>query len=205
MKKLCGFTLIEMMVVIVIAAILITVAIPSYQTTIRQNRITTQAAELMDTFSTARIEAVGRSSAVTVCSSANHTSCVGAGGNDWSVGWIIFQDLDANGVFNDDADASLCETNDSGEALEDCLLRTRKALNAGSTLTASNGVSAFNWRLTFNSDAVVNDPATGNNPMTLALDPIVLTLRSSGCGAKEERRIVLNNLGRSNLIIRDCP
>lgn len=74
-----GFTLIELMITIAVAAILFTVAVPSFKDTIRQNRLTTQANELITALNLARSEAIRRSQNVTVTPKA--------GG--WSSGWVV--------------------------------------------------------------------------------------------------------------------
>jgi type IV pilus assembly protein PilE len=48
LSKLRGFTLIELMIVIVIVAILLTIALPSYQQQVRKTRRSLARAELME-------------------------------------------------------------------------------------------------------------------------------------------------------------
>ena len=90
-----GFTLIELMITVVIAAILLTVGIPSFRETIRNNRLTAHTNELVASLNLARSEAVKRNATVSVCKSKNGTQCNncagGAGGdNGWKEGWIVF-------------------------------------------------------------------------------------------------------------------
>ena len=118
--KHTGFTLIELMVVLSIAAILISVAIPGFRSLIQNNRLATQANELTGTMNFARGEAIKRGSSVTVCVSTNQTACTG--GTAWAGGWIAFADVNNDSVFN---------------AGTDTLLRVRGALEGGSTLTGA--------------------------------------------------------------------
>lgn len=78
-RSVRGFTLIELIITVAVASILFTVAVPSFQDTIRQNRLTTQANELITALNLARSEAIRRSQNVTVTPKA--------GG--WSFGWIV--------------------------------------------------------------------------------------------------------------------
>lgn len=78
-----GFTLVELMVTIAVAAILLGIATPSFTSIINNNRLTAAANEMVATLQTARLEAVRRNRSVTVCSSANGSDCAGEGS------WIV--------------------------------------------------------------------------------------------------------------------
>lgn len=90
MKTNTGFTLIELMMTLAIAAIVLTLGIPSFQETMRSNRLTTQANDLVTAINLARAEAVKRRSPVSVCASSNQTTCTGA----WNAGFIVVDDVD---------------------------------------------------------------------------------------------------------------
>lgn len=93
-KRLQGFTLIELMVVIAIVAILLALALPSFESSIRSNRVATATNELMASMSLARTEAVRSARGGGLCTSTNGTSC----GGTWNDGWIVWIDADANGT-----------------------------------------------------------------------------------------------------------
>lgn len=65
-RRSAGFTLMEMLVAIVIAAILITAAVPSFVDAIKNNATTGQANELVGLLKFARSEAIRRNRPVTV-------------------------------------------------------------------------------------------------------------------------------------------
>ena len=94
MKRSRGFTLIELMITLVLAAIILTLAVPGFQDIIRNNRAATQANELVTALGLARSEAVKRGARVSLCPSTDQASCTG--GADWSNGWIVFLDTAAN-------------------------------------------------------------------------------------------------------------
>lgn len=83
-----GFTLVELMVTLLVAAIVMGMAIPSFTTMMANNRSLTLANEFADTLSLARAQAVTRSSRVSICASSTGTSCAG----DWKEGYIVFID-----------------------------------------------------------------------------------------------------------------
>jgi type IV fimbrial biogenesis protein FimT len=83
-----GFTLIELMITVAILGVLLALAVPSFQGTIARNNVASAASMLSASLSLARSEAVKRGASVTVCKSANASTCVTSG--DWSQGWIMF-------------------------------------------------------------------------------------------------------------------
>jgi type IV fimbrial biogenesis protein FimT len=95
MSKERGFTLVELMITLVIAAIVLTLAVPSFRNTIQNNRITTQVNEVVTAFNLARMEAIRQGSPVSVCPSTDQATCSGA--NNWATGWIVFSDTNAAG------------------------------------------------------------------------------------------------------------
>jgi type IV fimbrial biogenesis protein FimT len=101
MRKTTGFTLIELMVVIAIAAILATMAAPSFIGLIQSSRISTGVNTFLADTRLARSESVRLGGDVIMCRSnapeAANPVCdtgSGPGGNGWVSGWIIFHDLD---------------------------------------------------------------------------------------------------------------
>lgn len=110
-----GFTLIELLITMVMAGILLALAAPAFHSFIQNNRITSQANELLTTLAIARSEAIKRKQGITVCSSTDGSTCSGS----WNQGWIVFADTDTDG------------TVDAGETI----LRVWGPLAGGSTVT----------------------------------------------------------------------
>ncbi len=102
MKKVYGFTLIEMVITIVVAIVLLGIAIPSFRFMMANNRATTQANALYSALNYARSEAIGRKTTVTVCSkaTANSTTTTCGANGDWSNGWHVFVDGGTIGTFD---------------------------------------------------------------------------------------------------------
>ncbi len=83
----CGVTLIELMVVIAIAAILGSLAAPAFNDLILKNRLSSMGSDFAVSAQLARSEAIKRNTTVTLCRSANGTSCAASGG--WEQGWVL--------------------------------------------------------------------------------------------------------------------
>ena len=135
--------MIELMVVVVVLAVLLTVAVPSFEAVMNANRLAGASNELMASLQTARMEAVKRNARVALCLSANandaaaDVECATANVN----GWIVFVDTNKNDAY------------DAGETL----LRTSIVSPTVQVLSSAkpNGV------ITFRSDGFAYDSANG--------------------------------------------
>lgn len=85
-----GFTLIELMVVIAVAAVLLAIAVPSFRSLTQINRAAGEVNALSNDLQFARAEAIKEGLPVSICVSTNGTSC--ASSNTWQSGWIVFSD-----------------------------------------------------------------------------------------------------------------
>jgi type IV fimbrial biogenesis protein FimT len=91
-----GFTLIELIVTIAVAAILVTAGIPSFQQFVQNNRRTAQVDELVTALQIARSEAIRQNTNVGVCASDNPQLAAPTCGTNWNKGWIVFVDKNVN-------------------------------------------------------------------------------------------------------------
>ena len=121
-----GFTLIELIVTLSIAAILLSVAVPSYQATVVNNRLATDANRLLADLALARSEAVKRGTRVTLCKSADGAACTTAGA--WQQGWVVFNDLDNDAIL---------------DAGTETILRVTGGLKSGATLTGTGATANY--------------------------------------------------------------
>jgi type IV fimbrial biogenesis protein FimT len=91
-KKPYGFTLIELMMTIAVAAILFGIAVPQFSTVTQNARISSARNGLFTAFQLARTEAITRRMHVVVCASVEGESCSGA----WVGGALVFVDANRN-------------------------------------------------------------------------------------------------------------
>lgn len=111
--KIAGFTIVEIMTVVVIASMLITAAIPSFQDFIRNNQAVVMASRIASALRIARAEAIKRGIPVTVCpisSSFNPTADFNESTEQWACqsttswdAWKVMEDpnLDQTEDFSD--------------------------------------------------------------------------------------------------------
>lgn len=98
MNRENGFTLVELMITLAIAALLLTVAVPSFNTTIKDNRLVTRANALVSAVGLARSEAVSFGRPASVCVSSDQATCTGE--TNWTLGWMVWVDTNGNGVLD---------------------------------------------------------------------------------------------------------
>lgn len=129
-----GVTLVELLVVVVLVAILMSIGVPSYRYVTTSNRLATEIDALMGDLQYARSEAAREGQYVTVCvaQSTSPATCAATGTATWQNGWIIFADVNNDGTI------------DTG----DPVLRIRNAFSSSDTLVSSPATSA----VTFNRD-----------------------------------------------------
>ena len=125
--KELGFTIIELVVTLTVAAVFITLVVPSYYNVLQNSKAATISNYFTSNIIYARSEAIKRGVTVSICPTANtaFTACGNAA--NWINGWIIFVDSDANGV--------LASTNDR--------LRVREALPTGSLVAGAPTYISF--------------------------------------------------------------
>ena len=92
-----GFSLFELIIVLVIVGILAVIAIPNMNRFIESNRLTAVTNDLIGDINFARSEAVKRGSQIGICPASGSTC---AATTNWgTAGWLIFVDSDSNSAW----------------------------------------------------------------------------------------------------------
>ena len=91
-----GFTLIELVVAMCVAAVLATIAAPSVAQLAASLQLSSASNTLVSGLRLARNEAIKRNARVVLCKTIDGIHCTRAGG--WEQGWIIFHDVNNNSL-----------------------------------------------------------------------------------------------------------
>ena len=139
-RRILGFTLVELMVTVAVVAILMAIAVPNMRSVIQNTRISNQINELTSDLNFARSEAIKRGtdttvSSVTVCKSDNPTAATPTC-NTTALGWDMGRIIFIDGTPAVGATAAIAPNGDH-EAAEP-LLRIREILDGSNTLTAND-------------------------------------------------------------------
>lgn len=142
MERVKGFTLIELMVTLVIAGILLSIAIPSFQNLVVDSRLNAAASDLADAVRLGRSEALKRNRPVVFCQidPADADDC--DSGGSWG-GWALHDEMDDDKVlrlgqlagFGDTIRVSSDLTDQSATFTGDGLARSAGALINEATIT----------------------------------------------------------------------
>ncbi len=96
MDRQNGFTLMELLTTMAVAALLASMAVPSFTALSLNSKRVSSTNELVSAMHFARSSAVLRNERFTVCPTSNGTAC-GAG---WGQGWLAFADLNGNQIID---------------------------------------------------------------------------------------------------------
>jgi len=144
-----GFTLIELAVVLAISAILLTLAAPPMRDLIERNSVASNVNALMSTLGFARAEAMKHGMMVAVCRSTNADTAATPScspGTDWTSGWIVFADANADGTFNPGAGDALLRAQGTLARSGTIERNQTGSLQFASTGLMTAGASGFQFR-----------------------------------------------------------
>ena len=98
LTRASGVTLLELTMTMAIVAVLMAVAIPSFQYVTNANRMSGEVNALLGDMQFARGEAIKQGLTVIVCTSSDQASCSGSA--SWQSGWIVYVDTNNNGALD---------------------------------------------------------------------------------------------------------
>lgn len=127
-----GFTLIELMMVVAVTAVLLGLAVPSFNALIERQRLVATQNHLMAGFHYARSLAVSTRAQAVICPSSDGLNC--QAGGVWDSGWMIYVDRNRNGRRDADEVPQRVERQPSG-------LRVRSSASRPQAMFRPNGGS----------------------------------------------------------------
>jgi type IV fimbrial biogenesis protein FimT len=172
-----GFSLPELLVVLLIVAFLTAMAAPSFQRTLSAQRLALGSGALLRSLSLTRSEAIKRNTRVVMCRSRTAQACETASG--WESGWVVFQDT------NNDAQL------DAGEAI----VYRQPALAEGVVLFTNGPLANF---ISYNALGTARHPSG-------ALQMGTFTLCEKSASPVMAQDIVIGSVGRPRLAKRQLP
>ncbi len=164
-KRCSGFTLIEMMLVVVVMSILVAIAAPSFDSLTKKNNVEALQSQLLTALAVARSEAASRNRPVGICKSNNSASCVS--GASWSDGWIVFED----------------SNNDGSMAVADDIVIETAARNGDYSVTVAD------------ADGAVTELFFSSQGFLVSRKPVTFTLCDPDDNLSHVRGIYVNNSG----------
>ncbi|OUS37615.1 hypothetical protein A9R01_04415 ['Osedax' symbiont bacterium Rs2_46_30_T18] len=91
-----GFTLVELMVAVSVTLLLLTVAVPSFNSTLINMRGSAVADSLVAALHFSRSEAISRNERIIICASADGATCVAS--TNWNSGWLVQRVADNSAI-----------------------------------------------------------------------------------------------------------
>jgi type IV fimbrial biogenesis protein FimT len=132
-RRVCrGFTLIELMVTLTVAAILLGLAAPAFNEVSLSMKLSSHANSMVSSILFARSEAIKRNSVVRVCVSTDGATC-GTGG--WQQGWIVMCTT---------SDGTMCDA----AGTDTLVLQAHPALATGWKITESSALTSLTFQAT---------------------------------------------------------
>ena len=165
-----GFTLIELMVTLAIAAILMMVAVPSFVSFQKNAQLTSAANSLLVSINAARGEAMKRGMSVIVVPTNN--------GSDWTTGWVVVVDKNTPRTYT---------------ATVDNTVLTQAALPTGISITGNGIASGSEPYILFDASGFSKTKANSFGALSISF---ARTDVAAADQYRQTRRIIIASTGR---------
>lgn len=178
-----GFTLVELLVTMAILAIVLVIGLPSFQDSIRSNRMATTSNEMMAALAAARSEAIRSTRGGGLCASdAAGTACQDI--PDWggSNGILIWTNADAT----------------SGFQPGDQIVRRIEGRSDVTIHVPAKGTGPDAFQILFNGQGVVSGPSDGSSRL------ITMTPTNCPSGRNLVRTLTMTQVGQATLGKENC-
>lgn len=152
-----GFTIIELMIVVLLVAVLAALAAPNMSTFVTSRRVEDAARRLAEDMAAARNEAIKRNATILLCADASVTTSAcqaSPASGDWAKGWRLCYDLNGDGS---------C---DVGKADDPNPIRVQPAINTTVNLVGPASRIRFNSNGTLTVTDFTNFDARGAGSST---------------------------------------
>lgn len=169
-----GFTILELLMAVSVLAITLAIAVPSFSTMIRTNRLAASVNSLVTAMNYARSEAYKRGVIVRVCAS-NSANSECSGSSTWTNGWLVIADTNNNSTVS--------------VANGDTVIQTFSAPEGGFTYSANGRFFSFRQL------GIETAPAGAAT---------TVEIYKNGCTGLEKRTITLAPTGRISLAKVAC-
>jgi len=144
-RKTVGFTLLEMLLAVAIAAILLIIGVPAFQDFGARQRMSTAMHALQSQLVLARNEAIRFNVPVIVCPGNLDHGC--SDDSDWSHGWIVFSDFNGDGQYQNLETVHRIEAGVEQLVVHSSSGRPRLRFYPNGSAPGSNGSITFcDWR-----------------------------------------------------------
>ncbi len=138
--RIQGYSLYELTMTLGLAALVLTLGLPSFGNIVANNRLNTEVNAIFHAIHLARKESVVRRRVVSICPSVDGEVC--GSGSDWSDGWMTFVNIDRDWPAVRDSNEPVLRWNRVDSANR--ITANRRSFSLRSTdLRATNGTLIF--------------------------------------------------------------